>query len=161
MEESRLALKRAVEVWQRKANFYSSIVRQCDEYEELEEIWRSHSFSISKIMELESCLEKITPWSDKIASESFTANPEKLVFVYGGSLCVQNVLEELDSEIISEENDELDTPEKDFRSSQFSSPNIFNNLKNEEDFEPPAISSSVIRHTEFSTPEKKEKKKPP
>ena len=45
--------------WFKKATFYNSIIRSYDQYNDLEEIWKTQSFCINRVLELKSEIERI------------------------------------------------------------------------------------------------------
>ena len=52
-------LKDAINVWRRKAQWLASNVKFCDEYDDMDNIWRSHSYAINKVLQLEVELSNI------------------------------------------------------------------------------------------------------
>ena len=61
MTDSVRVLKDALYVWRRKAQWLASNVKFCDEFDDMDNIWRSHAFAINKVLQLEVELAKIRP----------------------------------------------------------------------------------------------------
>ena len=78
--DSERVLKDGIYVWRRKAQWLASNVKFCDEFDDMEDIWRKHAFAINKVLQLEVELTKIRP-TKLVGSVDFCEIERKLGLV--------------------------------------------------------------------------------